>query len=135
MSGIYNPIREQLISWAINADAPAGLDFYVIGVDASYTFSASHNDLTDVGAGPVVATEHLLDNVTYVNGVLDADDETWTDLVPTEVMDAAIIYLKDGASATYLVCYIDQSPDGSVPQTIDSSTGTMRWSDSGICKL
>lgn len=135
MSAVYPLIRQQLISWALNANAPAGLAFYALGVDASYVYSAAHNDLADIAGASIVADLHLLDSVTYVNGILDAADEEWTDLVLTETFDAVIVLLRATDLSSFLVCYIDSSTDGSVPQTVGSTSGLVRWNVAGICKI
>lgn len=135
MSAVYPKIREQLISWAMNQNAPAGLTFYAIGLDTDYTYSAAHVNLASVPVGSRITSEKLLTGVTYVNGILNADDVTWTDMTPGDVLDAFVIYLKSGGGDSFLVCYIDGSTDGSIPQNIESTTGQLIFNASGICKI
>lgn len=132
MSAVYPKFRESLLSWALNANPPAGLAFYMIGVDSSYVYDAAHNDLADIAGGDIVMPEHALDSVTIVNGIVDAADESYTGLTIGHELDAVIIYMKDGAAASYLAAYIDESSDGSIPQTFDSTSGEVRWHASGI---
>lgn len=135
MAAVYPKIREQLISWALNQNAPAGLAFYVMGVDADYTYNAAHVNLTSVPAGARITSEKLLTGVTYVNGILDADDQRWIDMTPGDVIRGFVIYLKSGGGDTWLVCYLDTSIDGSIPQTVDSTIGDIIFNASGICKI
>jgi hypothetical protein len=132
MSAVYPKYREQLIAWALAANAPAGLLFYVIGVDATYVYDAAHNDLADVPGAAISIPEQALVSVTYVNGIVDADNVNVTGLDTADDLDAFIIYLKSGGGATYLAAYIDESSDGSVPQAIDSTKGVISWHASGI---
>lgn len=135
MAAVYPKIREQLISWALNQNAPAGLAFYVLGVDTDYTYNAAHVNLSSVAVGARITSEKLLTNVTYVNGVLDADDQRWTDLTPGDTLRGFVVYLKSGGGDTWLVCYLDTSIDGSIPQTIESTIGDIIFNASGICKI
>ena len=135
MSAVYPKFREKLIEWALMDTVPAGLAFYMIGVDTDYTYDAAHNDLADVPAGAIIAPEHALDAVTYVNGIVDAADEAYTGLTLTDNLDAAIIYLKDAALNSYLAAYIDESSDGSMPAVLSSTSATFRWNASGIFKV
>lgn len=135
MSAVYPKFRESLVGWALNGNPPAGLAFYALGVDADYVYDAAHNDLADIPGGAIVMPEHLLDNVTYVNGIINADDELWTGLTLSETLDAVVIYMKDGAAASYLAAYIDESVDGSVPQLITATTGTVRFHSNGIFRV
>lgn len=134
MSAVYPKFREKLVQWAIAGPPPAGLAFYMIGVDATYVYSAAHVNLANVSAPSILAPEHLLDVVTYVDGIVDAADEAYTGLTLAAVLDAAIIYLKDGAGASYLAAYIDSSTDGSMPAALSSTSATFRWNASGIFK-
>ena len=130
MSAVYPKYREKLVDWALNQSAPAGLDFYVIGVDATYVYDAAHNDLADVTG--ITIAEQPLANLTFTNGIIDADDISVEGLDISDDLDALIIYLKDGAAASYLAAYIDESADGSIPQGIDSTQGVISWHSGGI---
>lgn len=132
MSAVYPTFREQLLSWALNANPPAGLLFYVIGVDSGYTYNAAHNDLADVPGASITIPEVALASVTITGGVVDADNVSLSGLDTADSLDALIIYMKDGAAASYLAAYIDESADGSIPQTIDSTLGLISWNASGI---
>jgi hypothetical protein len=132
MSAVYPKFREQLLSWALNANPPAGLAFYVVGVDSTYVYDAAHNDLADVGSGPVTIAEQALTSVTITNGVVDAANVSVTGLDTADSLDALVVYLKDGAAASYLAAYIDESVDGSIPQGIDATQGVISWAVGGI---
>lgn len=134
MSAVYPLIRQQLVSWAVNANAPAGLQFYAIGVTSDYVYNSAHNDLADIDGGDICLPEKLLTSVTYVNGILDAADPAWTGLTPGATIDAVVIYMKSGGSS-FLVAYLDDTVDTSLPALIDSSSVTITFNAAGICKL
>jgi hypothetical protein len=135
MSAVYPNFREQLIDWAINQSAPAGLAFYVIGVDSSYVYSAAHVDLVDVIGGSIQASEQPILNVTYVDGIINGDDVEFSGLTLAEEITALIVYLKDGIGDSYLAAYIDESTNASLPATIGTSTGLLSWNASGIFRV
>jgi hypothetical protein len=132
MSAVYPKFREKLLEWPLTDTVPAGLAFYCIAVDSSYTYDPAHNDLADVTGGSIVVSEQALASVTYVNGILDAANVNLTGLDIADTFDAVIVYMKDGGGTSYLAAYIDESTDGSVPQPIDSTKGVISWNDSGI---
>lgn len=132
---VYPKFAEKLLSWAINANAPAGLDFYFIVVDSSYIYDDSHTSLAAVGGGSIIVPETALAGVTITNGVVDATDVTLTGLTIGQTFDATIVYMKDGLGSSYLAAYLDESDDGSVPQTLGSTEGVIRWSDFGIFQV
>jgi len=134
MSAVYPLFREQLVSWMLNADAPAGIAFYCVGVDSTYTYSAAHSQLVDIGVSPIQIPEQALATVTYAGGVLDAADVELTGLTPGDGLDAVIIYVKWGAG-NRLVAYLDESLDASIPTTISNSEGRIRFGTGGICVL
>jgi hypothetical protein len=108
----------------------------VVGVDASYVYDASHNDIADLGASPVSDYATLV-GFTYVDGVLNANDVDLLGLTPPDVFDAAVVLFEWTlpSAGSLLICYIDQSSDGSVPQVINSTSGQIIWDALGICVL
>lgn len=135
MSAVYPKFREKLLSWALNANAPAGLAFYAIGVDSSYAYNAAHVNLGNVPGGSIVIVEQALASVTITDGVVDADNVSVAGLDTTDVLDALLVYAKDGAAASYLAAYIDDSVDGSIPQDIDSTSAQIKWNAAGIFRV
>jgi hypothetical protein len=77
---------------------------------ADYTYSDSHEFLSDVTSGGRVAISGDLANRTYSSGVLDADDATLS-AVSGDQSEAIIIVVKPASGAndsnTRLVAYID----------------------------
>lgn len=136
MTAIYPKFRQQLLSWALAANAPAGLTFHVVGVDAGYTYNAAHTSLADIPAGATVSPETQLTSVTVVDGVVDAADVEWDAVLTAgETITGLVVYLKSGAGATYLAAFFDTSTDASLPQLIESTTGFVRWNAAGIFKI
>lgn len=136
MTAIYPKFRQQLLTWALNASAPAGLAFYVVGVKSTYVYDPAHTGLGNIPAGGICAPETALANVTIVDGVIDADDVYWDTVLTAGVtIDGLIVYLKDGGGNSFLAAYFDTSSDGSLPQLIESTSGFIRWDGQGIFKI
>lgn len=98
---------------------------------ADYTFDQTHDFLADVAGAAIVGTAQTLANKTYTNGVLNADDVTFT-TVAGDPCEALLLYLDTGASATSrLVAYIDTGVTG-LPVTPNGGNITITWNASGI---
>lgn len=83
---------------------------------ADYTYSASHEFLSDVPSGARVSTTADLSNRTYTSGVLDADDTTFS-AVSGDQSENIIIVVKPASGAndsnTRLVAFLDTGITGS----------------------
>lgn len=136
MSAVYPKCLETLVGWALLGGGPTNAVAKVVGVDAVYNFDSTHNDIADLGANTVSNYANLV-GFSYVNGVLDANDVDLLGLTPPDVFDAAVVLLEWTlpAAGSLLICYIDQSIDGSVPQVINSTSGQIIWNVLGICVL
>lgn len=97
---------------------------------ADYTFSASHEDMDDVGATAVVA-EGTLAGKSVVGGVFDANDVTLSN-VSGDSVEAVILYKDAGGGSTLLICYIDTG-DG-FPLTPNGGQVDIVW-DNGANKI
>lgn len=132
---VYPLAKQRLLEWAAGSNPPAGgADLCVIGVKNTYIYSASHEDLTDVTGSAIVAPEVVITNDTYTSGVVDGDDSALSSLSVGETMDAFIIYFKWPA-ASLLLAYLDEPSNGSLPQLINSETGTLQFPGEGIFSL
>ena len=129
-SAVYPLIRQQLVQWAVTA----GATFYTCGVKSGYVYNSAHDDLADISSGDICLPEKALTGVTFAGGILDADNPTWTGLVPGDTVKAIIIYAKLGGNS-YLVAYLDDTVDTSLPLLIASSSVTITFNAAGICKL
>ena len=93
-------------------------DFRALLVDAQdYTYSSAHDFLNDVNGGTaVVATSSALTSKTWVDGVFDTADFTWSS-VTGDQSENIIIYNHDGNgaaadSARQLVIFYDTGMTG-----------------------
>lgn len=110
-----------------------GQDMRVILVDtADYTFSQTHQFLSDVPGAARVAVSGALAGKTATNGTADANDVTFTS-VTGDQSEALIIYQHTGVDATSrLVAYIDTATG--FPITPNGGNITVVW-DSGANRI
>ena len=113
----------------------AGDNIKVVLVDgADYTYSSSHEFLSDITAGGRVATSGNLASKTVTNGVFDAADVTFSAVTgdPSEIL---VIYKDTGtASTSPLIAYFDTGVTG-LPVTPNGGDITVTWHASGIFAL
>ena len=109
---IYPKYKEALLNGDSNIELD-GSNVKVILVDlADYTYSSSHQFLSDVAGGAIVATSGNLGSKTTTNGVFDSADPTCT-AVTGDPSEALIIYIDTGSSATSrLVAFYDTGVTG-----------------------
>ncbi len=105
----------------------------VILVDAAdYTFSQTHEFLSDVLAAARVATSGALTGKTSGSGIADAADVTFS-AVSGDPSEALILYKDTGVEATSpLIAYIDSATG--LPVTPNGGDITVQWDD-GANKL
>lgn len=134
-NALYPLAKQRLLEWAFNDSGPAGAaDLCVIGVDDTYNYSITHEDLTDISGTAIVAPEQVIDNAVFTLGVTDGDDVNLASMEVGETLDAFVVYFK-WASATLLLCYMDTPTNATIPQLISSPTGLLVFDDSGIFSL
>ncbi len=98
----------------------------------TYNYDAAHDFYDDVSG--VVGTPQTIGTKTYTNGVLDGDNVTFT-AVSGNTVEALILYLDTGSSATSrLVAYIASGVTG-LPVTPNGGDITVSWNASGIFAL
>lgn len=95
----------------------------------TYTYSAAHEFLSSLSG--VVSTAQTLSTKTYLNGVFDADNVTYTAVSGASV-EALVIYIDTGVAGTSrLVAYLDTGFTG-LPITPSGGDITVTWNASGI---
>lgn len=95
----------------------------------TYTYSAAHEFLSSLSG--VVGTAQTLATKTYLNGVFDADNVTYTAVSGASV-EALVIYIDTGVAGTSrLVAYLDTGFTG-LPITPSGGDITVTWNASGI---
>ena len=98
----------------------------------TYTYSAAHQYYSSVTG--VVGTPQTLGTKTFVNGLFDAADATFTAVTGNSV-EALIIYIDTGTAGTsQLVAYIDTGVTN-LPVTPNGGDIGITWNASGIFQL
>lgn len=132
-SHVYPRARVRLLEYLMSLDSPQQAGFYVVGVSAAYVYDAAHEVVADITN--IVLPEQALANETVLaNGILDADDVSWTGLTPPVSVDALVVYAK-WTGGSLLFAYIDQTTNASLPQVIDATEANIVWNAAGIFKL
>lgn len=110
-------------------------DIRVILIDgADYTYSASHEFLSDVPSGARVATSAALTGKTFTSGLFDANDTTFTAVTGDQSEDL-ILYKHTGSDATArLIAFWDTSITNA-PVTPTGGDIDVAWHASGIFQL
>jgi hexokinase len=106
----------------------------VTGSGTLYTYSAAHQFLSDINGASIIATSGNLASKTFVNGLFDADDITFSTVTGT-VCEALIIYIDTGTGSTSkLIAYLDTSITG-MPVTPGGGDILVVWDAAGIFQL
>lgn len=72
----------------------------VVLVSASYTYSAAHDNLDDVGAGTRIATSANLASKTTTDGYADSADVTFTSVAGGSTVTGLWVYRDTGTEST-----------------------------------
>lgn len=132
MSMVYPLWRELIAGWLINGSGPVeGVTFHLIATDDTYTAEVADATLADIPSDSIVVTEQDLASVTYVGGVFDCADVEITTLTPSDLFDAVVLYMRWPAG-NQLMAYLDSSADGSIPATIATTKGWIRFNSNGV---
>lgn len=102
-SAMFDPGREGFLDGSIDWDTG---DQRVMLVRSTYTFSAAHKFVSDLGAVDNGRSAALASK-TVTNGVADAADTTLT-ATAANASNAIVVFQHTGSDATArLICYID----------------------------
>lgn len=131
-NALYPKYKETILGAGLNLTS---LNLKVVLVDTgAYTYSASHQFLSDIVVGARIATSGNLASKTVTNGTFDAADITITAVTGTTV-EALVIYNDTGSAATSnLIAYMDTGVTG-LPFTPNGGDVTIQWNASGIFAL
>lgn len=129
-NALFDPGREGFLDGSYNW---ASSDVRVMLVKSTYTFSAAHKFITDLGANDNGRSAALASK-TSTNGVADAADTTLTATAAT-ACNALVVFYHTGADATArLIAYID-TPTSGLPFTPSAGqTVNITW-DNGTNKI
>lgn len=126
---------------ALKATAAAGLNgtgatgVYVALIDTGVaTYNAAHQYFSSIVAGQI-GTEVELTSKTFVNGLFDAADSTFSSVTGNNA-EALVIFVKTaGANTTWsLVAWIDTGVTG-LPVLPNGGNINVTWNASGIFQL
>ena len=131
-NAIYPLYKQALLDASANVDLNDGTVKVALIDTGTYTYNAAHDFYNDVSG--VVGTPQVIANTTVTNGVFDGDDVTFS-AVTGNTVEALIIYIDTGDSATSrLVAYIDTGVTG-LPITPNGGDISITWNASGIFAL
>lgn len=131
-NAVYPKFKEALIDASSNVDINDGTVKVALVDTGTYTYSSAHDFYDDVSG--VVGTPQTIANTTVTNGLLDGDDVTFS-AVTGATVEALIIYIDTGSSATSrLVAYIDTGVTG-LPVTPNGGDIIITWHASGIVQF
>lgn len=131
-SAIYPKFKEAILQATANSSLGGTVKVALVDT-GTYTYSAAHefySSLTGI-VGPVQASQPTLAVKTFVNGLFDAQDVTFTGVTGVSV-EALVIYIDTGTAGTSrLVAFIDTF----TAVTPNSGDITITWNASGIFQL
>ena len=132
-NAIYPKYKEAIIGGGANTDLLTGTVKVALVDTGTYTYSATHQFLTDL-TGVVGTAQTIGATKSVTNGVFDGADVTYT-AVTGATAEALVIYIDTGVAGTSrLVCYLDTSVTG-LPVTPNGGNITVTWNASGIFAL
>lgn len=118
--------KQKFLTAAINLSSDT---IKAILVTSAYTYSTSHEFLSDLGA-TTVGTAQTLTSKTVTDGVFDADDVTFASLAPGSTLKAIVLFKDTGVAGTSaLIDYIDVVTG--LPMNTNGGDVTIQWENSG----
>lgn len=132
-NALYPLWKQEIIKGTANTPLTGTLKVALVDT-GTYTYSAAHQFYSSVTG--VAGTPVALASKTYVNGVLDAADTTFTAVSNGLVScEALVFYVDTGTPATSpLVAYMDTGITN-MPVTPNGGDITVTWNASGIFAL
>jgi hypothetical protein len=132
-NAIYPKWKEAVMQGSANSSLAGNVKAVLIDL-ADYSYSAAHDFLDDVPVAARVATSGNLATKTYVDGLFDADNASFT-AVTGDVSEAVILYVDSGvASTSRLVAFFDTGVTG-LPVTPNGGDINLNFNASGIFQL
>ena len=130
-NALYPKWKEALLQASANSALTGTLRVALVDTNV-YTYSAAHEFLSSLSG--VVGTAQVIGSKTYVNGLLDGADVTFT-AVTGATVEALVLYIDTGVAGTSrLVAYLDTGVTG-LPVTPNGGDITVTWNASGIFQL
>lgn len=128
-SAIYPKFKEAILQSAANSNMASGTVKAALVDTGTYTYNAAHEFYSSVSG--VVGTPATLASKSFVNGLFDAADITYTGVSGNSV-EALVLYVDTGTAGTSrLIAFIDSFS----AVTPNGGDITITWSASGIFQL
>lgn len=132
-NAIYPKWKEAIQQATANSSLSGNVKALLVDL-ADYTYSASHEFLSDVPIAGRVASSGNFASKTFTNGLFYAADAAFT-AVTGDVSEALIIYVDTGVVGTSrLVAYFDTGVTD-LPVTPNGGDINIQWNVSGIFQL
>lgn len=132
-NAIYPIYKAALLGGLTNIDLDGGTVKAALIDTGTTAYSAAHDFHNDISSA-VIGTPQTIANTTVVGGLFDGDNVTYTAVTGASV-EAIIIYIDTGNTATSrLVAYIDTGVTG-LPVTPNGGDISISWNASGIFQL
>ncbi len=131
MASVFYPKGKELALGLLcgSGTKPTGTLKAALVDTGTYTYSASHQYYSSISG--VVGTPAAIASPTYTNGTLDGNDVTISSVTGSTV-EAIVVYLDTGSSATSpLIMYIDSASAG-LPFTPNGGDANIVWNASGL---
>lgn len=128
MSGFYNGITAQLMSWTLG-EKPASVILRVATVSDEYVFAPEHlgPDITGI------LNMQDLDG-TLVESTVICEEISLTEMVPGNTIQGFVFFFA-WEGGTKPICFINQATDLNLPFIVVSSEITVRFPPEGIFKI
>jgi hypothetical protein len=125
---LYPKFKEYLLDVLLSSTVKVQL------VDLSaYTYSASHEFLSDIPAGARIGAPQTLTGKAITNGVFDAADPSWSGLTAAPSIEAVAYYIDTGVEGTSRLVYLLDTATG-LPIGAGATGGTLVH-DNGANKI
>jgi hypothetical protein len=132
-NALYPKWKEQLLQFTANNNMSSGTVRVALIDTGVYTYSATHQFYSSASSA-AVGTPQTIGTKTFVDGIFDGADVTFTAVSGASV-EALIIYIDTGSAATSpLVAFIDTGVTG-LPVTPNGGDISITWNASGIFQL
>ena len=131
-NAVYPKYKQAAISGGANHDLSAGTVKAALVDTGTYTYSATHEFLSDLSG--IIGTDQTLTTKTFTDGALNADDPTWPSVTGATI-EAFVIYIDTGVAGTSrLYSYMDSGQTG-LPVTPNGGDIKLAVNASGIVAL
>lgn len=122
---LYPKFKQRLLTAGANLSTDV---IKAILVPDSYTYSAAHEFLSDLGT--TVGTAQALANKTVLNGVFDADDPTFAALAAGSNLKAVVLFKDTGVAGSSPLVYFCDGVTG-LPMVTNSGDVQIQWDNGG----